>query len=234
MIPLRDDIPSRTAPIVNVTIIVACTLVFFWQLSLGRQGFEAAVMGLGSIPATLVGGARLSPDLYVVPPFATIFTSMFLHGGFLHLIGNMLYLWIFGDNVEDALGHARYILFYLLCGSVAVLAQALPNPESQMPMIGASGAISGVLGAYLILYPRARVLVLVPLGIFFPIVHLPAMLVLGLWFALQLVSSVFADPALGGVAFSAHVGGFLAGLVLVPVFRRRQPFVRTRIPRRYS
>ncbi|MFL6656402.1 MAG: rhomboid family intramembrane serine protease [Sulfurifustis sp.] len=233
MIPLRDDIRSRTRPVVNGTIIVACTLVFFWQLSLGRHGFEAAAISLGTIPATLVGGARLPAELYAVPPVVTVFTSMFLHGGFLHLIGNMLYLWIFGDNVEDALGHARFVVFYLLCGIVAVLAQALPNSQSEIPMIGASGAISGVLGAYLLLYPRAHVLVLIPLGFFSQIVHLPAMVVLGLWFLLQLVSSAFADPAAGGIAFSAHIGGFVAGMALVPVFRRRSPLVRSRISRRY-
>jgi membrane associated rhomboid family serine protease len=222
VIPLRDDVPSRTAPVVSVSLIVICCLAFFWELSLGERGLQAAITSLGVIPATLVGGERLPPELYAVPPVATIFTSMFLHGGLLHLIGNMLYLWIFGDNVEDAMGHTRFIIFYLLCGVAAALAQALPNAGSVIPMIGASGAISGVLGAYLLLYPRARVLVLIPLGFFSQVVHLPAILVLGIWFGLQLLSSAFADPAEGGVAFGAHIGGFVAGMVLAPLFKRGQ------------
>ncbi len=222
MIPLRDDVPSRTIAFVSIGIIVACTVIFFWQLSLGQDGFQRAVVSLGVIPVTLLGDERLPPDLYVIPPSATIFTSMFLHGGLLHLLGNMLYLWIFGDNVEDAMGHVRFTVFYLLCGVAAALAQALPNPDSTIPMIGASGAISGVLGAYLLLYPRAHVLVLIPLGLFSQIVHLPAVVVLGLWFVIQLVSSLFADPSQGGVAFGAHIGGFLAGMALLPFFKQRR------------
>jgi membrane associated rhomboid family serine protease len=180
VIPLRDDIPSRTTAVVTLAVIAACTLIFIWQLSLGEGGFHAAVYSLGVVPATLLGDARLPPDLYVIPPMATVFTSMFLHGGLLHLLGNMLFLWIFGDNVEDAMGHVRFVVFYLCCGVVAVLTQSLPNPDSTIPMIGASGAISGVLGAYLLLYPRAQILVLIPLGLFTQIAHLPAVVVLGL------------------------------------------------------
>ena len=221
MIPLRDNVPSRITPVVNITAIVACTIIFLWQLSLGERGFQATAYSLGVVPATLLRDARLPPDLYLVPPVVTVFTSMFLHGGWLHLIGNMLYLWIFGDNVEDAMGHLRFIVFYLVCGVVAALAQSLPNPDSTVPMIGASGAISGVLGAYLLLYPRAQVLVLVPLGLFTQLVHLPAVLVLGIWFAMQLLSSLLAAPGTGGVAFGAHVGGFVAGMLLIFPFRRR-------------
>jgi membrane associated rhomboid family serine protease len=222
VIPLRDNIPSRITPVVTVAAILACTIIFLWQLSLGERGFQAAVYSLGVVPATLLRDARLPPDLYLIPPVATVFTSMFLHGGWLHLIGNMLFLWIFGDNVEDAMGHFRFVVFYLVCGVAAALAQSLPNPDSTVPMIGASGAISGVLGAYLLLYPRAQVLVLIPLGLFTQLVHLPAILVLGLWFAIQLVSSLLAAPGVGGVAFGAHVGGFVAGMILVPLFKRRQ------------
>lgn len=232
MIPLRDDVPSRTTPVIGITVIAACTLVFFWQLSLGQAGFQAVVTSFGVIPATLLGDARLPPDLHVVPPVATVFTSMFLHGSFLHLLGNMLYLWIFADNVEDAMGHGRFIVFYLLCGVAAALAQALPNPDSVIPMIGASGAISGVLGAYLLLYPRAQVLVVIPLGLFLHAVHLPAMIVLGLWFVIQLVSSALADPTTGGVAFGAHIGGFLAGMALLPFFKRRNVALFARARRR--
>ena len=221
MIPLRDDNPTSITPFVTYAFIAACILVFLWQMSLGEKGFEAAVLALGVTPATLLGDVRLPPELYLVPPVATVFSSMFLHGGFMHLAGNMLYLWIFGNNVEDSMGHVRFVIFYLLCGVAAVLAQAWPNPDSTIPMIGASGAISGVLGAYLLLFPRAHVLVLIPLGMFSRMVPLPAMVVLGFWFVLQLVSSALSDGSQGGVAFGAHIGGFVAGMILIPVFKYR-------------
>ena len=220
MIPLKDDNPTRTTPFVNYALIAACVLVFLWQVSLGER-IEAAIYAYGLIPDLLLGEARLPPELREVPAWMTVFTSMFLHGGWMHLIGNMLYLWIFADNVEDRLGHGRFVVFYLLCGIAAALAQALPDPQSQIPMIGASGAISGVLGAYLLLYPRARVLVLIPLGPRSQLVRLPALLVLGLWFGLQLLSEMLAPPG-AGVAFRAHIGGFVAGLLLLPVFRPRR------------
>jgi len=221
MIPLRDDNPTTIKPLVTISFIVLCSLVFLWQLSLGANGFRAAVMSLGVIPASLFGDKNLPPELALVPPTMTVLTSQFLHGSWMHLIGNMLYLWIFGNNVEDAMGHARFAIFYLLCGIVAALAQALPNPDSTLPMIGASGAISGVLGAYLLLFPHARVLVLIPLGFYSRLVPLPAMVVLGFWFVLQLISSALADPRAGGVAFGAHIGGFIAGMVLLPIFKYR-------------
>ncbi|MFP5350746.1 MAG: rhomboid family intramembrane serine protease [Gammaproteobacteria bacterium] len=221
MIPLRDDLPTRRAPILTITFIVACCIVFLWQISLGERGFQVAVYSLGVIPATLLGNETLPPEFYRIPPTLTVFSSMFLHGGWMHLIGNMLYLWIFGNNVEDSMGHTRFVIFYLACGVAAALVQALPNPDSVIPMIGASGAISGVLGAYLLLHPRAHVLVLVPLGFFTQLVRMPAMIVLGLWFVLQLVSQALADPKAGGVAFGAHIGGFVAGMVLIPFFKRR-------------
>lgn len=219
MIPLRDDNPSQLRPIVTVSLIASVTLVFLWQLSLGAQGNRAIVYSLGLIPAVLFGLDRLPAELVVVPSGVTILTSMFLHGGWLHLIGNMLYLWIFGDNVEDAMGHGRFLVFYLLCGVAAALTQALPDPHSAVPMIGASGAISGVLGAYLLLYPHARVLVAVPIGFIVETLRLRAGIVLGLWFALQFLSGLLA-PSGGGVAFRAHVGGFVAGVVLVGLFKR--------------
>jgi membrane associated rhomboid family serine protease len=221
MIPLRDDNPTSITPFVTYSFIAACILVFLWQTSLGEKGFQAAVFALGVTPATLLGDARLPPELYLVPPVATVFSSMFLHGGFMHLAGNMLYLWIFGNNIEDSMGHIRFVIFYLLCGVAAVLAQAWPNPDSTIPMIGASGAISGVLGAYLLLFPRAHVLVLLPLGAFSRLVPLPAMVVLGFWFVLQLINSALADSTQGGVAFGAHIGGFVAGMILIPVFKYR-------------
>ena len=221
MIPLRDDNPTSITPFVTYAFIAACVLVFLWQMSLGEKGFEAAVLALCVTPATLLGDVRLPPELYLVPPVVTVFSSMFLHGGFMHLAGNMLYLWIFGNNVEDSMGHVRFVIFYLLCGVAAVLAQAWPNPDSTIPMIGASGAISGVLGAYLLLFPRAHVLVLIPLGMFSRMVPLPAMVVLGFWFVLQLISTALSDGSQGGVAFGAHIGGFVAGMILIPVFKYR-------------
>lgn len=220
MIPLRDDNPTRTTPFVNYALIASCVAVFLWQLSLGPR-MEAAIYAFGLIPDVLLGDARLPPEFAAVPAWMTVFTSMFLHGSVMHLLGNMLYLWIFADNVEDRLGHGRFVAFYLLCGIGAALAQALPDPGSQIPMVGASGAISGVLGAYMLLFPRAHVLVLIPLGVLTRIVHLPALLVLGLWFALQLLSEMMAPAGGGGVAFRAHIGGFVAGMALLPFFNRR-------------
>ncbi|MGI8738962.1 MAG: rhomboid family intramembrane serine protease [Gammaproteobacteria bacterium] len=220
LIPLQDDNPTHITPVVSYAIIAACVLVFLWQISLGANQ-QAAVYSLGLIPAVLLQGASLPPELTIVPPLATVFTSMFLHGGWLHLIGNMLYLWIFADNIEDAMGHGRFVVFYLLCGIAAALAQALPAPGSEIPMIGASGAISGVLGAYLLLHPRAHVMVLIPLGFFSQVMRLPALLVLGLWFVLQLISELGA-PEGAGVAFRAHIGGFVAGMALIPFFKHRR------------
>ncbi len=221
MIPLHDDNPTSGPAVVTVGLIVICTLVFLWQRSLNAESQEVVVYAMGVIPAVLLGGASLPPDVSLIPPGVTILTSMFLHGGWLHLIGNMLFLWIFGNNVEEAMGHGRFLLFYLLCGTAAAFAQALPDPESTLPMIGASGAISGVLGAYLLLYPHARVLVLIPLGFFAYMARLPAVWVLGFWFVLQLISGATMSGERGGVAFGAHVGGFITGMLLVVPFRRR-------------
>jgi len=219
MIPLRDDNPVRSRPVVTVALIVLCTLVFLWQLSLSANGQQQAAYLFGLIPAVLFGNAQLEGQW--IPAGATIITSLFLHGGWLHLIGNMLYLWIFGDNIEDRLGRGRFLVFYLVCGVVAALGQGVADPRSEVPMIGASGAISGVLGAYLVLYPRAKVLVLLPLLIFVTTVRVPALVVLGIWFAGQLLSSLVAAPGSGGgVAFAAHVGGFVAGVVLIRLFLR--------------
>ena len=231
MIPLHDDIPTSITPLVTIALIISCAAIFLWQLSLGDQGFQTAVVSLGVIPATLLGGQELLPALHRVPDTLTPLTSMFLHGGWMHLIGNMLYLWIFGNNIEDAMGHVRFVMFYVLCGVVAALAQSIPNPDSTIPMIGASGAISGVLGAYLLLYPRAHVLVLIPLGFLFPLVRLPAVIVLGFWFVLQLINSFLSVSEAGSVAWGAHIGGFIAGMVLIPLFKRRGVRFFTRLPR---
>jgi membrane associated rhomboid family serine protease len=183
---------------------------------------DAAIMILGFTPDALTGPPHRLPGYITVPGPATIFTSMFLHGGWLHLAGNMLYLWIFGNNIEDAMGHVRYLLFYLLCGIVAALSMAYINPHSQIPMVGASGAISGVLAAYMLLFPRARVTVIVPLGIIFYPLVISAIWVIGFWFVLQLISAAFTTAGQPGVAFWAHVGGFAMGLALTPLFKSSQ------------
>lgn len=228
MIPLKDDNPSHERPVVTIGLIVTCTLVFLWQFMQGPRAGQAIIYALGLVPSVLLGHRSLPPEVATVPAALTVFTSMFLHGGWLHLIGNMLYLWIFGDNVEDAMGHGRFLVFYLLCGVVAALTQALPDPQSTLPMVGASGAISGVLGAYLLLYPRARVLVLVPIFILITTMRLPAFVVLGLWFVLQALSSLAANEPGGGIAFRAHIGGFIAGMLLMMFFKKRgfQPLQR--------
>jgi membrane associated rhomboid family serine protease len=210
MIPLRDIIPSRTTPFVTIGLIVVNALVFFYQLSLGA-GVEEFVLYFGLVPAAF--------------SWVTIFTSMFLHGGFLHFAGNMLYLWIFGDNVEDRMGHGRYLFFYLLCGTAAALAQTITDPSSVIPMVGASGSIAGVMGAYFVLYPRSRILTLVPIFFFIQLIEVPAIFFLGIWFVMQFLSGVGSianatgEPA-GGVAFWAHVAGFAAGISAVGVFKR--------------
>ena len=222
MIPLHDDNPAEIMPIVTVAIIAVCVLVFLWQVSLGGQGFQATVYSLGAIPAVLLARVALPAELAIVPAYLTAVTSMFLHGGFMHLAGNMLYLWIFGNNLEDVMGHLRFVIFYMLCGLAAVTGQVLQNPASQVPMIGASGAVSGVLGAYLLLYPRALVLVLIPFGFYTRMIYLQAGWVLGLWFVIQIFSSLAADPNGAGVAWFAHIGGFLAGMALIPLFKYRR------------
>ncbi len=221
MIPLQDDLPSASKPIATISLIAACAAVFLWQRSLDVASARQAVAALGAIPAVLLTPARLPADLQWVPRFASPFTSMFLHGGWMHLLGNLLFLWIYGDNVEDALGHPRFLLFYFLCGVAAVFAQALSNPASPYPIIGASGAISGILGGYLLLFPRSKVLTLVLLPFFFTTLRIPAMLLILLWFAVQLVSDFAASDGGASVAFRAHIGGFLAGALLVPLLKRR-------------
>lgn len=218
MIPLHDDNPTSINPYVTIVTIVLCVLVFFWEL--GLQGVEEKLIyAFSVIPAALLRSQHLPPELALIPPELTLVTSMFLHGGWMHLFGNMLYLWIFGNNVEDAMGHVRFILFYLVCGVIAALVHVWVNPASAVPTLGASGAISGVLGAYLLLYPKARVLVFIPFGLLSQAVYLPAVYVLGFWFVLQLISSALSAPDGGGVAWGAHIGGFIAGMALIPIFR---------------
>ncbi|MGH6927156.1 MAG: rhomboid family intramembrane serine protease [Dongiaceae bacterium] len=233
MIPLRDDNPTTVTPVVTVAIIAACTVAFLWQLTLPPPALQEITYALGVIPIVLLGGESLPPEIARVPPWLTIVTSMFLHGGWLHLIGNMLYMWIFADNIEDALGHVTFVVFYVVCGAAAALTQSALDVNSTVPMIGASGAIAGVLGAYLVLFPRAHVLVLLPLGFFTQLFRLPALLVLGFWFVLQFLQGGLAQPTDGGgVAYWAHIGGFAAGVVLILLIPRRPSSGAWRNPRR--
>jgi membrane associated rhomboid family serine protease len=221
MIPIRDQIPTRRVPFVNYLLIAANIVVFIFQWLAGSDQ-EALVYQFALVPAQVTAGLDLGD-------IADIFTSMFMHGGLAHIAGNMLYLWIFGDNVEDAMGHGKYLLFYLTGGVVASLAHILTNSGSQIPTVGASGAIAAVLGAYLILYPQSRVQTIIPLGYFMRITVVPASIVLGLWFVLQLFSGFLSlgGPDVGGVAFWAHIGGFLVGVVLAKLLasRRRPEYV---------
>jgi len=223
MIPLRDDNPTTLVPWVTVLLIAANVLVFLYELSLG-PGLEPFLFAYGAIPARLFeANPQLEQAVGAVVPSVTVFTSMFLHGGVLHVVGNMLYLWIFGNNIEDALGHVRFLLFYLISGVAAAYSHAFIDPNSTVPMIGASGAVSGVLGAYLVLFPRARVLALVPFGFMMEMIRVPALIVLGFWFVMQFLYGLFSlgAPGGGGVAWFAHVGGFLAGVVLIRLLVRR-------------
>ena len=211
MIPLRDTIPSRRVPMVNYAIIVANVLVFGYEASLGGRRAEAFIMHWGLVPRHFA--------------LENLLTSMFLHGGWLHVLGNMLYLYIFGDNVEDRLGHLRYLLFYLLCGCVAGAAQTLSSPDSNVPMVGASGAIAGVSGAYFLFFPSARVVTLVPIFFFLQVIEIPAVVFLLIWFIGQFMLGLAAlgtHAGAGGVAFWAHVGGFVAGMALGPTLRERR------------
>lgn len=221
MIPLKDRSPTQRVPFVNIAIIILNIAVFLYQVSLGR-GLEGFLYKFGVVPEAIVtsfNAFHLSPTI-IFP----VFSSMFLHGGWLHLGGNMLYLWVFGDNVEDKLGHVRYFIFYLLCGVAAWTAHILIDPHSTIPAIGASGAISGVLGAYLLMFPKARVLTLIPIFIFLQFAELPALVVLGFWFVMQffngLISLGYETAGIGGVAWWAHIGGFVAGTALVLPFKK--------------
>lgn len=225
MIPYRDDNPTRSWAFVNFALIAANLGLFAWALM--QPSYEAALCYWGAIPADLTGLKAMGPRPCPpggAPALYTLFAHMFFHGGLLHLGGNMLYLFIFGNNIEDALGHGTYLIFYLLCGLAAFAAQLTAHPASAVPMVGASGAIAGVLGAYLILYPLARVHVLVPVIIFLMRFEVPAFFLLIVWFGMQVANSMLeAGAALtGGVAWYAHIGGFVAGVLLILVLPKRR------------
>lgn len=218
-LPLHDKNPRVRIdkPWVTWGLVLACCAVFVAETQMPSRQLEELLFGLGIVPATLLGDRALAPDLFLIPPILTLFSSLFLHGDFMHLIGNMAYLWVFGDNIEDSMGHVRFLGFYLLCGVAAGLAQAGADPAAVIPTIGASGAISGVLGGYLILHPKARILVPI---IIIPI-YLPAYLLLIFWIGFQLFSAAAAGTAGGDVAWWAHIGGFIAGMALIVIFRHK-------------
>jgi membrane associated rhomboid family serine protease len=233
MFPYKDDNPTFRTPVVTLALIAANVAVWVFLQGMGQSpALEQSVCHLGLVPGHLLGGipagasVRLGPNescrLGDLPAWATVLTSMFTHGGWLHLIGNMWFLWIFGNNVEDSTGRLRFLVFYLLCGGLAAAAQSLANPHSPIPMVGASGAISGVMGAYVLLYPRVRVHMLVFLGFYVTKLAVPAYLMLGYWLLIQVLSGTLSiGQEGGGVAFLAHIGGFVGGMVLILLFRNR-------------
>jgi len=225
LFPFKDDNPTRTFPLVTIGVIVINILVYIWEL-ISPSGEKYIAYRYGAIPSSLLSFEKTEP--FSLHPSLSIFSSMFLHGGLLHIGGNMLYLWIFGNNIEDRLGHFRFILFYLMCGIVAAYSHAITAPSSTVPMIGASGAVAGILGAYILLFPRAKVHTLVFFGFFVEIIKIPALIVIGFWAIIQVVNGILSQSlvAQGGVAWFAHVGGFLAGLstikILLPKGRFRE------------
>lgn len=219
MIPYKDDNPTASAPFVTLFIIALNVAVFIMQVFMRTDG-QNIVYAFGAVPHNIITFTSEQP----IPPVMTIFTSMFMHGGLMHIGGNMLYFWIFGNNVEDRLGHLRFVFFYLFCGVVAAYAHALTDPGSVVPMIGASGAISGVLGAYVLLFPQARVHTVVFFGFFFQVVRIPALIVIGFWAIIQFASGLLSQAVLhqGGTAWFAHVGGFFAGLATIRLWLPRR------------
>jgi membrane associated rhomboid family serine protease len=222
MFPLKDDNPTHILPVITWVLIAMNAIIFLYQVSLGPKMEQIFAYQYGAIPAVVAGSQKLPPNIATIPPEMSIFTSMFLHGGWMHLIGNMWFLWIFGNNIEDAMGSLRFLAFYLICGFLASLSHIAFNANSIVPMIGASGAIAGVLGAYIMLYPRAKVWTLIFLGFFSRLLYIPAGFILGYWFIIQIANNSLAGrQAGGGVAYSAHIGGFLAGILLVGLFKKR-------------
>ncbi len=219
MIPYKDDNPTRTFPFVTILIIAINIFVFLFEIT-HPLGMKTITYSFGAIPHNILRFETNQP----VHPAITVFTSMFMHGGIFHLAGNMLYLWIFGNNIEDRLGHLRFIIFYILCGIVAAYAHAFTNSDSTIPMIGASGAVSGILGAYLYLFPRAGIYTIIFLGFFVTTVKIPALIVISFWAIIQFINSIISSTVreAGGVAWFAHLGGFLAGLLTIKLWLPRR------------
>lgn len=228
MIPIKDTVSSQTYPYINIGLILVNVGIFFYELSLG-SGLTRFLYAYGLIPYRFFYLSSLESP-YLLAQYSPFFSSLFIHGGWLHIIGNILYLWIFGDNVEDRMGHFRYLIFYLLCGISAGFMHSYLNPNSAVPAVGASGAISGVMGAYLILYPQARIITLVPLFFFFAFIRIPAFIFIGLWFIFQLFSGTLSLLIRGaireGIGWWAHIGGFLSGIGLVFLFKKHRGYHR--------
>ena len=220
--PFADENPTTKKPIVSWSIIFICSLIFLNYVFEQEYIKEQIFLSFGMIPAILFGHSELSSSLKVVPAFISIITSMFLHGGWMHLIGNMTYLYIFGDNVEETLGKTKFIIFYLLTGGFAALSQSILDTDSTIPMIGASGAIAGVLGAYLVLFPKAKIKVFFWFIIFFKVFKIRAFIVLGGWIFIQFLSFSGNDLNSGGVAYAAHIGGFISGVILINIMRNKK------------
>ena len=220
MFPIKDDNPTENKPFITFILICLNILIFFYQMGLDESVRASLIFDYGFKPSHFFSNSYQA-DSKVAPLF-TIFTSMFLHGGILHLLGNMLFLWIYGNNIEDSMGSIKFLIFYLLCGFAAALLQATISIESSTPMIGASGAVSGVLSAYFLLFPKARVLTLVILFIFITFIRIPAGILIGFWFLSQLINAYFNDPNSPGVAWYAHIGGFLMGLFLIPFLKKKK------------
>ncbi|MGB6606542.1 MAG: rhomboid family intramembrane serine protease [Atribacterota bacterium] len=227
MFPIYDDVPTKKFPLITVALIVLNSIVYLYQVSLGER-FAEFIYSMGLLPFEITHHIDLLPS-GPSPIYLTIFSSMFMHGSIVHLLGNMLFLWIFGNNVEDYLGRKKFVIFYLFCGIIAALTQIFINPDSKVPMVGASGAIAGVLGAYLLLYPRAKVTTVIIFGFFIRLIKIPAVVVLGFWIIYQFlygISSLAVRTGEGGVAWFAHIGGFICGAVLIKLFK---PFVERNI-----
>jgi membrane associated rhomboid family serine protease len=225
MLPLWDEIPTRKVPIITIILVLINCLVYYYQFFIVID-HNIFIYAYGLIPFEITKGVDLFPP-GPSPIYYTIFSSMFMHGSFIHLFGNMLYLWIFGNNVEDYLGKFRYIIFYVLSGVFAALGQVMVSSNSQVPMIGASGAVAGVLGAYFILFPRARITTLIFFGFFIRLIKLPALFVLGLWIIFQLfygLSDLSSSGGVTGVAWFAHIGGFVGGIILIKLFNTRKRY----------
>ena len=221
MIPLKDDNPTYRTPIVTYSIVAICVIVFILEITSSSYNNGQLFYSYGLIPAVFTGQATLPNEIAGLPTEITLISSMFMHGGFMHLIGNMLYMWIFADNIEDEIGPIRFLIFYLLAGMAAALTQVYLNTSSTIPMIGASGAIGGVLGAYIVNHPKAKVLVLIPFGFFSQIIKIPALYVLGFWFVLQFINSSLSSSTGGGVAYGAHIGGFIFGVIAILFFNKK-------------
>jgi len=223
MIPIKDENPSGTFPIVNIFLIITNVFLFIYLNYFMQGANRSIVFQLGFIPYELSHLVDIDPKNLVPAPL-TIFTAMFIHGGWLHLLSNMLYLWIFGDNVEDVLGHFKYLFFYIMCGIVATLAHGFLNIDSRVPTLGASGVIAGVLGAYIFLFPKVRIKTILILFVFVKIVYIPAIIMLGYWILIQILSGLaeYDSKTGGGIAWFAHIGGFVAGLALIVMMKKRK------------